>query len=270
MPVAYRIAPTFVIRLAGAPFESLQHLGTPETMVAARGLLEKKAQLAGARVAVDQFFQSRERLLSEKAYRALRVAVSSGKPPAAVAEEQPEFFTNYAAAARAVSEAELEVRRILERELALARSHLLENCDRLLPPYFVFTAAEVRNLSSAPRPEQNDQLTTRNSWARKRERHLLLYLQRIATKNDTFSEFGPTAWGSLVKESAALTFRPRPGISNRETFLERWTAHTLAAAMNADPEVFPELVPRLNPNVRRVDQLLSRNRQTIRRFRGRL
>ena len=36
----------------------------------------------------------------------------------------------------------------------------------------------------------------------------------------------------------------------REAFLERWTAQAIAAAMNADSDVFVELSPRLHPNVR--------------------
>src|SRR5207249_11800020 len=97
------------------------------------------------------------------------------------------------------------------------------------------------------------ELPPRNSRSRERERHLLLYLQRIAAKNDTFSEFGPSAWGSASQSGAALNFEPRPGIARREVFLERWTAHALAAAINSDPQTFLEHRPRLNPNGLLID-----------------
>ncbi len=34
---------------------------------------------------------------------------------------------------------------------------------------------------------------------------------------------------------------PKPGIAKRETFLERWTAHAAALAINADPEVHSKI-----------------------------
>jgi len=37
--VSYRLAPVFLIRLAGAPFDCVQRLTTPETTNTARGLI---------------------------------------------------------------------------------------------------------------------------------------------------------------------------------------------------------------------------------------
>ena len=84
---------------------------------------------------------------------------------------------------------------------------------------------------------------------RAHERHLLLYLQRVCAKNDSLSEFGPEGWGTIEGEPR-LKLAPQPGIAERETFLERWTAHGVAAALNADPEIRLELSPRLHPNGR--------------------
>src|SRR5260370_23894363 len=47
-------------------------------------------------------------------------------------------------------------------------------------------------------------LPPRNSRTRERERHLLLYLQRVAAKNDTFSEFGPSGWGKISKSVSEI------------------------------------------------------------------
>ena len=93
-------------------------------------------------------------------------------------------------------------------------------------------------------------LPRRNKQARAGERHLALYLQRIAGKNDSLSEFGPEAWGRVDSTIEGLQLAPQPGVARRETFLERWTAHGAAAAINADPQTRVELAPRVQPNAR--------------------
>src|SRR5204862_244062 len=137
----------------------------------------------------------------------------------------------------------------LQEELSRARRALLQTSQQILPRYLVFGSGEVHHLID----HCGGELPPRNSRNRERERHLLLYLQRIAAKNDTFSEFGPSAWGSASQTGSALNFEPRPGIARREVFLERWTAHALAAAINSDPQTFLEHRPRLNPNGLLID-----------------
>ncbi len=96
----------------------------------------------------------------------------------------------------------------------------------------------------------------RNAKAGDRERHMLLYLQRICSKNDTFSEFGPTGWARVAVNASGVRIAPEPGINRRDAFLERWTAHALAAAINADAEVTKKVaVPSRNSHL--VDVLLA-------------
>src|SRR5204863_4772327 len=147
--------------------------------------------------------------------------------------------------ATAARQARLQLEHQLEEELTGARRALLQTSQRILPRYLVFGSGDVHHLIDH---SGGGELPPRNSRTRERERHLLLYLQRIAAKNDTFCEFGPSAWGSGTQSGAALYFEPRPGIARREAFLERWTAHALAAAINSDPQTFLERRPRLNPN----------------------
>src|SRR5438309_11795530 len=190
--MSYRVAPIFLIRLAGVPFDRLEGLATPETTNTARGLI------------VGQNKCQRD----------------NKKRPAAS----------------------------LERELEITRKALLDFARTILPRYLIFAAEGMRDrISSLLGANANAALPPRNARARERERHLLLYLQRIAAKNDTFSEFGPSAWGRVDPAIAGVQFDPAPGIANRNAFLERWTAHAVAATINADPEVFPELRPRRNP-----------------------
>jgi hypothetical protein len=119
--------------------------------------------------------------------------------------------------------------------------------------YLVFGGAGVREVLDSLLTEgahETRPLPPRKKRDRARERHLLLYLQRICAKNDTLSEFGPGGWGTIDQGAEAIRLAPKPGIAKRETFLERWTAHGVAAALNADPAIRAELSPRLNPNGR--------------------
>jgi hypothetical protein len=197
--VSYRLAPVLLIRLAGAPFDCVEQLATPETCRLGRKLI------------VDQ------------------VELSEGS--------------------------KTELARSLEMEIASVRAKLWNAARTVLAPYLVFAGDGVRELLAhlldTSRPEN---LIRRNSRAGDRERHLLLYLQRIAAKNDTFSEFGPSAWGKISENIPGVTLAPESGTAEREGFLERWTAHAIAAAINADPENSnPKLVvPALEPHAVRV------------------
>jgi hypothetical protein len=137
----------------------------------------------------------------------------------------------------------------LHRELQTVRTSLLTSAYEVLPSYLVFGAAGVHDLL-AEALHDTEILPPRNKRARERERHLLLYLQRIAAKNDTFSEFGPSGWGISEQNTDGLRLSPKPGIARREAFFERWAAYAVAIAMNADAEIRPELAPRVNPNGR--------------------
>ena len=124
----------------------------------------------------------------------------------------------------------------------------MESSNAILPGYLVFSAADnTKRLGLLP--TKDGMAMPRNARARERERHLLLYLQRLCAKNDTFGAFGPSAWGTTTN-ATGLSFSPVEDIAQREVFLERWTAHALASALNRDPEARPEFAPRLNPNGR--------------------
>src|SRR5947209_7718937 len=150
-----------------------------------------------------------------------------------------------------VATAERRLEETVQRELAVARANLLSAARTVLPPYLVFTSEELRE-RLAKQSADSGTLRSRNKSSRAHERHLLLYLQRVAAKNDSLSAYGPEGWGTIEGESRTLTVAPKHGIVARETFLERWAVHGVAAALNADPEVRMELAPRLNPNGRIV------------------
>ena len=146
-----------------------------------------------------------------------------------------------------------ELQDLLNNELQIARGSLLRTAGKILPRYFVFSSGEVQNLLKDSAQTEDESLRARNNRAAGRERHLLLYLQRIASKNDTFSEFGPSSWGVVQSGRDGIFFSPDSPVTAREVFFERWTAHSIAAALNADPAVRFELSPRLHPNSRIKD-----------------
>lgn len=251
VPSAYHVAPIFLIRMPGVPFDILEPLATPETISVARELRARNEELTKASAEAEDFFRSPERLLSEQAFRALRVAVRLRRAPAGIVGPQPRVFTNYADAAANVLALESKLQATLERELSDARSALLKSARILLPRHLIFGVGGVRELlASLLAVSATSDLTHRNARAGDRERHLLLYLQRICAKNDTFSEFGPTGWGKADQRIRGLKIDIQPGIAARDVFLERWTAHATAAVMNADSEIFAELSPRLHPKGR--------------------
>jgi hypothetical protein len=212
--------------MAGVPFDVLDPLSTPATAAAARSVLARREEVA------------REKSDSASA--------RSSPEPVRASPEPTE-------AARDLAVAETTFNNELERELNVARSALLESSRRVLPPYLVFAGGGVRELLAkllGRGAAEWTQQSHRNARAGDRERRLLLYLQRVCAKNDTFSAFGPSAWGIVSRDKPLAISSPPGAITQRDIFLERWTAHTLAAAMNGDPEIRDELSPRLNPNGR--------------------
>jgi hypothetical protein len=251
VPGSYRVAPIFLIRMAGVPFDVLDHLGTPGTVAAARALFVRREEFAKAKSDAERLLRRRDHGLSVDAHRALQLAVRASGLPASTGDAPPPESVAYAAALGAITAAEIRLQEALERELNVARTALLESSRRVLPPYLVFAAGpELLARLLGRDAGEGTPPSNRNARARERERHLLLYLQRVCAKNDTFSAFGPSAWGSVRIDKPLAVSSSASATSRRDIFLERWTAHTVAAAMNADPEIRAELSPRLHPNGR--------------------
>lgn len=238
--------------MAGAPFEPLEQLATPRTIVAAREVIACQADFSHAKAEVERILQRPGHGLSEELFRAWRKAIRAGEVPPAGDPPSRAFSVCWECASN-LAASELRLTESLERETKMARAALLESSRRILPPYLVFAGGGARELIAkllARGAGEWTQQSSRNARAGDRERHLLLYLQRVCAKNDTFSAFGPSAWGSVgIDRPLAVSFLAS-AISRRDTFLERWTTQAVAAAINADPEIRPELAPRLDPNVR--------------------
>jgi hypothetical protein len=238
--------------MAGVPFDVLKKLATCETARLARELVVKQDEFLQAKAEVEEVLASRRHGLSKELFRAWRKTIRSGTMPPAT-DSPSRAFANCWACASGMAEAERRLDESLHRELSLGRLALLEATRSISSRYLVFGGGGVREVLASLHtegPPQSGPLPPRKKRDRARERHFLLYLQRICAKNDTLSEFGPGGWGTIDQQTETLRFAPEPGIAKRETFLERWTAHGVAAALNADPAIRLELSPRLIPNGR--------------------
>src|SRR5438477_1149512 len=239
MSDSYRVAPIFLIRMAGVPFEALSQLATEKSAAAARELLVRQERLATARIAAERFGGSRESGLSGERSRAFRATLRHPRT-AAGAVANPAVLNEFVQRAAAADAADVRLREELDAEVQTARRALLSVSRTYLPDYLIFGAGafgERVNDSFSSRDESGSGLPPRNAKTRERERHLLLYLQRVCAKNDTFSRFGPSAWGKITAADKPLQLSCAQEIAARDVFLERWTAHAVAAAINADPAV---------------------------------
>lgn len=235
--------------MAGVPLEPILRLATRATAVAAGEVLVRQREFARARSEVEHLLPKRVPGLSKALLRAWRTAIQTGTTPPGADPPSQAFAACWECASNlAIAEATLA--KVLQQELGPARQALLFAAQHLLPSYLVFVATGLRERLLKQCSYDGGELPPRRKEDRAHERHLLLYLQRICAKNDSLSEFGPEGWGVIAGEARGLALDPEPGKTRRETFLERWTAHGIAAAMNADPEVRVELLPRLDPNGR--------------------
>lgn len=89
----------------------------------------------------------------------------------------------------------------------------------------------------------------RGSKDRQVERTAFLFLQRLATKNETISFFGPYFWGRFNSEQTeAMVFSPGqgPAVKRNMVSFEHWAVYKLARVISAERSVWLELRPFLN------------------------
>ena len=228
------------------PFDVVEQLATLQTAAVARDFLVKQSEFQLAKSKVEQLLLSRRHNLSKEQFQSWRRTVRSGTMPP---PNDPSFgvFGECYRYALAFTKAEAQLCEWLERELGDSRQRLVASARTVLPHYLVFGGGGIRELME--RYGEGATSCLRTKKIRARERHLLLYLQRVTAKNDTLSEFGPACWGKAVAPGVRRVYlKLESGIAEREVFLERWTAHAAAAAINNDPDAKSRIeVPALEP-----------------------
>ncbi len=237
--------------MAGAPLDPIEDLATRKTADAARALIARRRDFVDALSEVDQFLRSRRHGLSKEEFQTWHKAVKTGILNTDRVPSLPVLAAAYRFAGQLFT-ATKNFEEIFETEVLQTRQSLHKHVTALLPDYLVFASESLRDLREqlVSNSDQNRSIPVRTKKIRARERHLVLYLQRICCKNDTLSRFGPAGWGTVNDQVVNIRLVPEPGIAKHESFLERWTAHGVAAALNVDPGVRQELAPRIHPNGR--------------------
>jgi hypothetical protein len=252
---AYALADLFQIRMAGVPFDVLEPLATPRTFALAREVGAAEEALDAAARAARGVLRDPPAALGHREREKLLRAIDRRAPPGAVPAGAGAEVSAYAEAARRVEALRARYPEVLREELEAASRALRGAARRFLPGYSFFASATVEELVFEIGLDDAEGPTRRRD--RQRDRTLLMYVQRLATKNETLSAFGPSAWGAVDPGLRGLRLDLEDGL-RRHAFLERWVAQAMVAAMNRDPAVRSEIAPRLHPAARLEDGALLR------------
>jgi hypothetical protein len=234
VPEGYRVAPIFLIRLPGVPFESIEALGTPRIASLARQLYAARNERRKARAAVEKICRFAASSLEASVLKRAQHAIRSRQSIAEFGDALPDDFNKYAQSDQFVAELESKLARVIDLDLAAARFALWRESRKFLTRYLVFGTEDIRDVLNSRLLQKGATAieNSRNKFDKKIEQTLVLYLQRITTKNDTFSEFGPSTWGTAAPDEPGVSLNPESKISQRDVFLERWVAHHVATAVN--------------------------------------
>jgi len=250
----WQVLSRFFVRSAGFPFAiadmrspalvaALAELGDAQTRLQAQ-----RAQFIGTEfpAAIErQSANGEDRAAFKALYRARR-DVERGLPLGTRVDQAPALAMRGATWDRAV-EAVAAAERTVEREAdgahAAARAALQALAGR--PGFreavaFSSPGAFERVVARADRPATG-------ARARQRDRLLYAYAQRLATKNETTSWFGPIDYGRVAGGGSALVLEHRAAPPDRWARLTHWSVEAIAAAVCADPAVRDALALKLRP-----------------------
>ncbi|TPE68690.1 lantibiotic dehydratase [Halalkalibacterium halodurans] len=95
-------------------------------------------------------------------------------------------------------------------------------------------------------PYVHSSLQKRNTNIKRIERQLISYLQRLCTKNETTSFFGPIQYGVLTSEQQDIEYNFNQKETERRAFMPYWSIKVLAAQMKECDVFFPYLNVKLS------------------------
>ena len=239
----YVLSRNFVLRMTGFPTEVIHSAASHELSAAADHSFIHSART----VAAAQTLLNSDATLS----RSLRRRLKRGKAVAEGVQEGPEEEL-LQGPAREQLEA-YKVLHALEQEHYKKTAQLYEQeYHRALKLLYEFVISEPFQhilLLSTPElarftPKDATIPEVRNSHIRQREFTWISYLQRLTTKNETISFFGPCAWGEFdAQEPAAAAIElSEQQVVDREVYVERWVCEALAGLIASDKEA-QELLP---------------------------
>lgn len=220
----WRIGREFILRHAGMPFDWLEELGAPASLLdlADEVLKQEQALLA---LVTARFDGERAASLRAEVLRGRtdRLPKAGGDGWSGAVHAWEDAVRRYSAAYEEADEqAGKRLRELLAHPL-VSEAVFLSNPDA--------HRNMLRPLLAGDGP-----LTSRRRRVR---RQMYTYVQRFCAKNETVSFFGPMAYG---------TVRPGPGAElrrdverTRGVFLSHWAARALGTAIARDPKILPHL-----------------------------
>lgn len=253
-PSAWQLVPRFLLRRAGFGFELLCAVGEPAVEHAVRryrgavlqtdriraNLLRKflpaAVSDAGAlndREQLKVLSAVRSRVGRHRAASAPHGCVPPGSPLAMALDRYERAHADQATAAEMVAaELRTEQTHRADRLRAELTPHVLDAVLQVAPSFY----DALQRWSQSPG-------RTAGTASRDRAlvRRLYLYLQRLASKNETTSFFGPLVHGVISTGSTGVRFGPDTpqGVVETRGFLAFWAANTLARTLVADPRIRP-------------------------------
>jgi hypothetical protein len=243
----YDLVPLFPVRLCGVPFETLESLHSPKTAALSSKVARARQQArdAAARLMRELDGADVDRRLRRRARKAVARLECLPQTPSAFAP----LVGDYEHARDLLRRFTAELAEAFQQEYAATRAALRRLIRDWALPFSVFTSSAGMDDLFAPERLSGSELPPATAGERKRERRYLLYLQRIAAKNDTLSAFGPTCWGRVEPSVVGARLAPRAGIAHRDTYVEKWVVAALARAVSADDEARMEIAPRIRGDV---------------------
>jgi hypothetical protein len=242
--------PHLLLRRAGFPFHLLEGLSCPRTAEAARAAARATVHFEETRrrMLTGLFSQAVQEAAVQKDRRALKTLsrwrkkigaraaypLPAGNWPAGLRDAHAE----YSAALLRKAELDAAVAESFPAELRQARetlrkasrdSRVREALFLLSPDFFQSAQRSLRSHATAD-PRSNE---------RAFERRLYLFLQRLASKNETTSFFGPLTHAQVEPQASDFVFGPEmpSGVLQREAFASFWAVCAIARAATLDPHV---------------------------------
>ena len=241
--------PVVLLRHAGFPLDLLDRVVAEDAAADAESLQAAREALDAQGTALLELL--RERVGGSDVARDVATRVGQRRPI------RPRDLRRLAAsdppAAAAAAEWE-QARGALDREAsAFARRHEARLRDARREVVAAFDDPDLREVlllsNDAGYPEFVERLDGRPPEASVDDRRLtdtlVMYLQRVAAKNETHAHFGPFASGRVAAEPG-LRWSTAPQ-RERHVFFSHWAAQELADRMSADPRLRPWLRPRRVP-----------------------
>lgn len=247
-------ASSFLVRIAGVPLDELSKLSTPRTFALARDLavLERTLDEEATR-ALDAMRSLDADEGPDDIRQAVFRALIARRPLDPQSSVRYSAVVPYTKALARVEVVRSQLEEAMDEEMRAVRGVLLDGCRKWLERYTVFASKEVADFVASVLEYPDDFLVPRGNRkarlrARSRAETLLLYLQRVSAKNDSFSDFGPVTWGHVAGDDVEVRSDGR--IRRRNVFVETWVVRHLAEAISDDEEARIELCPRIHPDVR--------------------